>query len=250
MTKIILFKSESDGGDKFVEELEKNNFVVQSIPSIDFEFKNLDILSEKLRKSNDYEGIIFTSPRSIFATQQLLKSNPDNLKSWSDKRNFTVGESTYNLAKKLISLETAGKEAGNAQNLSTIIISCYNKNKLTKPFLFPCGNLKQDILEKNLNENSILLDCIEVYDTIPHPNLENAILKLKEEDDINFIVYFSPSGIKYSMPFIKHHNLPLSKCKLIAIGPSTKRCMRDYNLECYAMCEKPSPESLLNVLKK
>jgi uroporphyrinogen-III synthase len=252
MTKIVLFKSESDGGDIFLEQLEKNNFSVQSIRSIDFAFKNLDTLAARLKRPCDYEGIIFTSPRSIFATQHSLQSGDgaDNaMKSWSDKRNFTVGESTYNFAKNLLSLETSGKEAGNALNLSAIIVNEYSANNLSKPFLFPCGNLKQDILEKNLNERSIQLECVEVYETIPHPNLESAIKRLKEEDDIDFIVFFSPSGIKYSLPFAIHHNLELSKFKLIAIGPSTRRCLSDNNLKCYATCEKPSPESLLNVLK-
>jgi uroporphyrinogen-III synthase len=250
MPKVVLLKSESDGNDIFVEELNRNKFAVLSIASIDFGYKNLDTLADKLRKPTDYEGIIFTSPRSIVATQHCVQKDTDCLiKFWCDKRNFTVGEASYNHAKKLLSLETTGKDAGNAQNLSAIIIDDYGRKNLSRPFLFPCGNLKQDILEKNLNERSIALECVEVYETIPHPNLESAVKNLKEqEDDIDFIVFFSPSGVKYSLPFMTHHNVQLSKIKLIAIGPSTKRCMSDNNLECYATCEKPSPESLLDVL--
>lgn len=248
--KVILFKSESDAPDKFVEVLEKHNFNVQSIASIEFLFKNLDTLYEKLNKSECYEGIIFTSPRSIFATQQSLKTENDKvmMRVWNDKRNFTVGDSTYNLAKSILNVESKGSESGNAQMLSAFIVKYFQENRLSKPFLFPCGNLKQDILEKNLKQHSINLDHVEVYDTIPNKNLGNSIKEMTDQN-IDYIVFFSPSGVKYSLPFIRLHNMDLTKIKVIAIGPSTKLTLDQNMINCYAMCEKPSPESLLNVLK-
>lgn len=247
--KVILFKSESDGSDKFVEVLEKANFAVQVINSIDFRYKSFDILLDKLRKSNDYEGIIFTSPRSIFATKQAVKDNDDVLKLWSDKKfNYTIGDTSHNLALDLLNLDSNGKEAGNAQNLYPIIIDNYKKNNLTRPFLFPCGNQAQDILGQNLRKNLIQIESVELYETISHPNLETAIKEIKKDNDIDFIVYFSPTGIKFSLPLIMMHNINLENVKLIAIGPSTQKCLLQNNLQCYKMCEKPSPESLLNCL--
>lgn len=248
MVKVILFKSESEGSDKFVELLKENNFEVGSIPSIDFRFKSLDILLDKFKHPESYEGVIFTSPRSIYATQQSLANDDRIKKNWSDKKNFTIGDSSHSLARELLSLESNGKESGNAQNLSPIIIEDYKRNNLCRPFLFPCGNQKQDILGDNLRAHGIQLEYVEVYETIPHPNLESAVKEIKCNSDIDFIVYFSPSGVKYSLPFVKTHEIDLSKIKLIAIGPSTQKCMRDNDLKCYKMCEKPSPESLLEIL--
>lgn len=248
MVKVILFKSESDGSDKFVELLKEKNFEVGSIPSIDFNFKSLGILYEKFKNPNNYEGVIFTSPRSIYATQQSLANDDQIMNLWRDKKNYTIGDASHNLAKNLLTLESNGKESGNAQNLSPIIIEDYKKNNLTRPFLFPCGNQKQDILGENLRAHAIQLEYVEVYETIAHPNLENAIKEIKCNNDIDFIVYFSPSGVKYSLPFMKKHEIDLRKIKLIAIGPSTQKCLKNNNLECYKMCEKPSPESLVEIL--
>lgn len=249
MQKVVLIKSESEGPDRFVEELQKHNFDVQSITSIDFCFKNLQELSDKLKKFDDYEGIVFTSPRAIIATNKSVEMADKRIfEKWTDKKfNYTVGESTGKLANNLFNLNTKGQESGNALNLSAIITKDFIASDASRPLLFPCGNLRQDILGKNLMRNSIELDAVEVYDTIPHPNLENSVQKLKD-DIINFIVFFSPSSIKFSFPFMTKHQLNLAKIKLIAIGPSTKRCLEENNLTCYGMCEKPSPESLLNVL--
>lgn len=248
--RVVLIKSESDQPDKFVEHLQKHNFEVESITSIDFCFKNLDSLSDKLKSQEKYEGIVFTSPRSIIATQMSTVNDDDNkiFEKWNDKEfNYTVGESTGMLAKKLLNLDTKGQVAGNAQKLSVIIADDFRTKNAQRPLLFPCGNLKQDILGQNLNENKIQLDSVEVYDTIPHPKLAESVMKLRNKI-VDFIVFFSPSSVKFSLPFMLKHQLNLTKIKIIAIGPSTKRCLDDNNLVCYGMCEKPSPESLLNVL--
>lgn len=57
MAKVVLFKSESDGADQFVEVLESSNFIVRTIASIDFRFKSLDVLFDKLRNASSYEGM-------------------------------------------------------------------------------------------------------------------------------------------------------------------------------------------------
>ena len=201
-----------------------------------------------LNFSFSFLGLIFTSPRSIFATQQAVKDEEDVLKSWSDKKNYTIGDTSHDLALNLLKIPSTGFEAGNAQNLSPIIIDDYKKDNLALPFLFPCGNQQQDILGQNLRTHAIQLEYVEVYETIPHPNLDIAIEEMKKDNGINYIVYFSPSGVKFSLPFIKKHDVNLSNVKLIAIGPSTQKCLQQNDLQCFKMCEKPSPKSLLECL--
>ena len=202
-----------------------------------------------LNFSFSFPGLIFTSPRSIFATQQAVKDEEDDvLKSWIDKKNYTIGDTSHDLALNLLKMPSTGFEAGNAQNLSPIIIDDYKKDNLALPFLFPCGNQQQDILGQNLRTHAIQLEYVEVYETIPHPNLDIAIEEMKKDNGINYIVYFSPSGVKFSLPFIKKHDVNLSNVKLIAIGPSTQKCLQQNDLQCFKMCEKPSPKSLLECL--
>jgi len=241
MPNVVLFKSESDGSDKFVQVLENSHFAIRSIGCLDFQFKNLQELNERLERADDYEGLIFTSPRAVSVVEKAAAMSLD---AWCNKRNYSIGESTGGLVRELLKLESRGQQAGNAQNLADIIIQ---DGPASKPFLFPSGNLKQDILEKTLNEKSIQVTAIEAYETVPHPELAAAIESLKNER-INFIVFFSPSGIKFTLPIITAAQLELSNIKLIAIGPSTKRAMDENNLKCHRVCTKPSPESLLEAL--
>lgn len=246
--KIVLIKSESDGPDKFEIELQKNNFDVTLIPSIDFRFKNIDKLSAILKNHSDYDGMILTSPRAVHAVKNAAdQTDLKILHDWISKDfNYTVGEGTYNLVDKLMNMKTKGKEAGNALKLSSIIVSDYANRADRRKLLFVCGNLKQDILEKNLNDNSIDVDVIEVYETIQHPNLDNSI---KELNNVDYLVFFSPSSVSFSLPLINKHELDMSFIKIFAIGPSTERCLTINNIKCDGVCEKPSPESLINVIR-
>lgn len=246
MTKVVLIKSESEGEDKFVKELEKNDFVVETITSIDFVYKNINLLFEKLSMSNEYDGMIFTSPRAVNALEKVDKLL---LNEWKVKKfNYSVGESTAKLVEKLLDIETKGSEAGNAQKLSELIINDYcDKTDMKKKLLFPCSSLKQDILGKNLKAQSIDLDIIEVYETIQHPALENSIKNLTK---IDFIVFFSPSSVNFLLPIFSKHKIDLNDVKIIAIGPSTEKCLNTCNIECSEKCEKPSPVCLVNVIQK
>lgn len=245
--KVVLIKSESDGPDKFVDELQKSNFDVMSIPSIDFQFKNFDKLNDVLKNHSDYDGMIFTSPRAVHAVKKVVELNSAILQDWILKDfNYSVGEGTYKLVDKLLGMKTKGKEAGNGLKLSSIIASDFKNKSDKRKLLFACGNLKQNILEMNLKEQSIEVEVIEVYETMQHPSLENSIKELK---DVQFLVFFSPSSVNFSLPLIIKHELDISSIKVIAIGPSTEKCLSSNKIKCDRVCDKPSPESLINTIR-
>lgn len=247
MKSVILFKSESEGPDKFLKVLENTEFDGRSIPCLSFCFKNLGKLEDHLKSSSNYEGLIFTSPRAVKAVHEVKKSNPEILNGWNTKENFSVGEATNSLAIELLNLETSGRDTGNAQNLSKMIIEKF-KNKSSIKFLCPSGNLRLGILEKNLNEVSISIEYVEVYETIEHPELATSIGNLNMEN-VEFFVFFSPSGVDFSLPHLHEKGINLQNLKIIAIGPSTRKSLTEHDLNCFAECGKPNPESLLSALR-
>lgn len=244
MSNVVLFKSESDGPDKFLRVLKNSQFSARSINCLSFQFKNILELTVKLKTPDDYEGIILTSPRAVQALGQVEEKAVYD--DWKSKTNYSVGEATSLLAEKSLGIPTKGQESGNAQKLSAIIIEEY-KDKQPKKFLCPSGNLRLGILERNLNENSIFIEYVEVYETIPHPNLESSIKNLKNEKN-DYFVFFSPSGVEFSLKFFNQHGINLDNVKLIAIGPSTSKSLIENDLKCFAECSKPTPESLLHSL--
>lgn len=248
MPTVVLFKSESSGPDKFTTALEIAGFAVQSINCLEFRFKNLQLLEEKLQQPEKYEGIIFTSQRAVEGTSQAISNEPKAISKWIEKMNFCVGQATSELCKSLLHLEPRGSESGNAQNLAAIIIESYANTPCQKPFLFPSGNLKQDILEKSLSEHQIEVETIELYETVVHSKLDESLEQLNVSE-INYLVFFSPSGVKFLHRFLLENQESSRNCQVIAIGPSTRKALEDSNIVCHFTCSKPTPESLIEVLQ-
>ena len=244
---VLLLKSESvDGPDKWTELIESSSdsFIAKTITTLEFKSKNLDQLKEFL--DNPKDGIIFTSPRSVAAVKEAL--GDDSLKNgWKLLDNYSVGESTSSLAKSLLNLETKGEISGNASQLADFILKDQKEKLHIKSFLYPCSNLKQDTLQSKLSEFKIGVNCVEVYETVPHPDLASKFeAEIKEK--VDFLVYFSPSGVKFTIDTLKHYLSCNSCVKIIAIGPSTHKSLQDHNISTFKVCDKPTPESLLKVL--
>jgi uroporphyrinogen-III synthase len=91
------------------------------VKTLTFQYKNLDILRQKLLNPDGFSGIILSSPRCVNAVSQALSK--DKLEElWNPKSNFTVGETTCKEAIAKLSIQCKGKWSGNAKNLSQLII--------------------------------------------------------------------------------------------------------------------------------
>lgn len=245
MQKVILLKTESENSENYLTVLKENHFNPIFIPTLDFRFKNLSDLKKKVEHPEKYSGIIITSPRSIVAVRKAL--NDQNLdSSWKNLDNYCVGDASYELIKLHLGLETKGKDSGNASNLADFIKKDIQDKDVRLPFLFPCGNLKQDTLETKLSDFGYNVDAEEVYETIPHIDLEENLKNIILEDAI--LVFFSPSGVNYCLDIFNKYNFDLMSKKIVAIGPSTKKCLESQGYTVYRTSEKPSVEYLVKVL--
>lgn len=251
MKRVVILKSESESADTYTCLLRENNFEPLFVPTLEFRYKNLDKLYEKLTSSDAYSGIIFTSPRSVEACEQALTANAPKTKidgEWTKLHNYCVGEVTHNLIHVALDLNARGKHTGNANNLADFIFENLEGARLDLPFLFPCGNLRQDTLQLKLMDYGYFLDAVEVYETVAHTELEQNLKKALIDQKAEYLAFFSPSGVNYTNAILKKLDVDLQNCKLIAIGPSTRKCLETNGFEVYKTAEKPSVEYLVKAL--
>lgn len=94
-----------------------------------------------------------------------------------------------------------------------------------QPFLFPCGNIKRDVLKTELQKEDIHLEEVTIYETIKNPEIETEFAKITE----NFtripegFVYFSPSGVQSTKDIIER----------LGIQHSLKVCTLNRNITFY-----------------
>lgn len=267
--KVILFKSSREDvsqPDKFQTALVSANYVPEIIPVITFNFCNLDALFRKLQSPQGYQGIIFSSPRTVVSIEKAILAHSSSssdaktlLKFWEDatKKIFCVGRATAECAQKLFpnskNIVTSPQE--NAESLGRQIVEvlrtegfCNNEQKPL--FLFPAGNLKTDTLENILSSGNIGTDNLVVYETVENPELDGLVFNLIVDNNTPF-VFFSPSGVQ---SVLKHgKDLILTKDRpLIAIGPTTRDSilkLEGVNAKNVFVCEAPSSEGVIKCLK-
>ncbi len=85
-----------------------------------------------------------------------------------------------------------------------------------------------DTLPRTLKEHNISVDIVTSYVTVPHPQLRDSIIQLAHKVNSayksktynvrsvnfclfskvpNYLVFFSPSGVNYTLPLLREHNL-------------------------------------------
>ncbi|XP_043912122.1 uroporphyrinogen-III synthase isoform X2 [Protopterus annectens] len=210
----------------------------------------------KLSHHEKYDGIIFTSPRAVEAVQRSIEENnitenwQNSLKQhWSNKSVYVVGKATASLVKDL-GLVPQGEDCGNAEKLASYI--CNQESSTSLPLLFPCGQLKREALPKILRENSVPLECLTVYQTSQHPQLQESLAVYFSEQGVPAsVTFFSPSGVKFCLPAIQKlsGNL-LNQIKFAAIGPTTADAMKAEGLHVSCTAEKPTPQDLAVGIKR
>ncbi|KAH8410538.1 hypothetical protein KR222_004727, partial [Zaprionus bogoriensis] len=244
---VIIFKSESESTEVYAETLLGHNFQPVFVPTLSFGFKQLDQLRAKLMEPDRYAGIVFTSPRCVEAVAEALQ--PGELPGgWKLLHNYAVGEVTHNLALgALQQLFTHGKQAGNARNLGEYIVDTFDGSRQL-PLLLPCGNLATDTLLSKLAENGFCVDACEVYETKCSPQLGACMERALQAENIEFLAFFSPSGVNCAIEYFRAHNIAPDQWKLVAIGPSTRRALEALGLKVFCTAERPTVEHLVKVL--
>ena len=226
---------------------------VSFIPPLQFEFVNIDILKDKFRQPDKFSGVVLTSPRSVDACQTAFDGIKDksNLDTWlKSKYCYTVGPSTAQKAKDLLSWSSnqirGGHECGNSLSLSSCIKEDYTDNaNLTHKnvLLYPCGNLKRETLAHEVEKSkNVELDIVTCYKTAANNQLEELIRQVSEDNEkIDIIVFFSPSGVKFCWDLLQKYIR--SNPKYIAIGPTTMASLKTHCKEESLLYESETPSA-------
>ncbi|XP_060851560.1 uroporphyrinogen-III synthase-like [Rhopalosiphum padi] len=243
-TTFIIFKAyseENDPIDPYINILKNEGYEANLVPTLEFEYHNFDVLNHKLQKPQDYSGMVITSPRCVRGIVKCLADSKLD-ENWHKKPMFVVGETTSRLVNKELGFEPIGADSGNAMALIPIIL----KYELSKPLLAPCGNLNLNILSDNIK--TVKFENIEVYRTIPHNNLKtNLNMLLSQIKNQIGVIFFSPSGFRAILDLMPKQLF--SQLHIFAIGPTTGAAIKEAGFILTGACEKPKPESMLEMIQ-
>ena len=136
-----------------------------------------------------------------------------------DYKIFVVGKATGEAARNAGFKNVIGENSGDAVRLAPIISDSFSTEKSEIRLLFPGAATKIGGLAKKILPISVI--DIPVYETLSRP-VEEISSELADLKPFDFVVFFSPSGVKAAFETISRHS---PGAKVIAIGPTTAKSL-------------------------
>ena len=260
--QVIFLKNKTVPIDKYEVASQKHNFdEIKFIPLI----KHTNRPTELLQLFTDHiylnnlKHIIITSQRTVecLYLEVLPNLNESQRNILFNKVVYTVGPATSDFLKRCGFKNVLGENTGNGNNLADMIMDQIqppnnhgNETDNTDEFLFLVGLIRTDIIKNKLTSKGYKIKEVIAYETTV---LDNNLIKLKKELKINinnWIVIFSPQGIKEIIPYLKEAALldDSLNIKIASIGPTTEAFLLKHNIKPHVTSPKPTPESLLNFI--
>ena len=165
---------------------------------------------------------VFTSMNAVEAVADQINGKKPCWKI------YCIGTTTQQLVVNYFGQDAIAGTANDAAALAKLIIEDQPKGKL----LFFCGDQRRDELPEILQQNSIKLKEIIVYQTTA---IQHRIQKLYEG-----ILFFSPSGVE---SFFSNNQLT-DKTILFAIGNTTAKEIKKHSNNQIVVSDEPGKENL------
>ncbi|CAD6583805.1 MAG: hypothetical protein CYPHOPRED_002498 [Cyphobasidiales sp. Tagirdzhanova-0007] len=223
-------------------------YAVDFLPALAHRLRNIAELTRIIENAGHerYSGILLTSQRAVEAWEAAATASGGSIRK--NLSFYVVGPSTAEALVRLpspiappASCIMGAEQSGNAEKLASYI--CANHRSLL-PLLYLVGDKRRDTISLALHENRIPMSEIQVYETVPSPNLVADFRALGGHFD--WIVFFSPSGADLVLPVL-HDGI--YHARIAAIGPTTREHLETgWKLTVTAMANAPSPEGLLLAL--
>ena len=229
------------------------------VPALSHVLVNVDKLSSLIASGNDgrYAGIIFTSQRAVEAWTAAADSADGSIESssWTTTPHYAVGPATAAALSGLPghvrppSYLIRGTDSGNAENLAALIVEQGTASQ-SLPYLYLVGDKRRETISSVLFSNGLKISELHVYTTAPAEAFDTAFKEVVQQSRgkrIEWLVFFSPSGVKLALPLAKSLGL---EPRLAAIGPTTRAYLEnEARVTVDAMADKPDAEALLQALR-
>ncbi|RHZ88461.1 hypothetical protein Glove_22g96 [Diversispora epigaea] len=270
-------KSFDDNSIKISDEYETtfSSFTYKCIflPVLSHDLLNIEELTKILKDGPEkkYWGVVVTSQRAIeglkLAWNKAFQANFESstigdhekiTTLWKNVPFFVIGKATSEAMKDLNFNNILGPESsksGNSQLLAEYIIQFVNKNNKNNQeslipiknmsLLFLVGDKRRDELPSKLSQADIKLDELLVYETKQRKDFLIELDKIiKEHKKINWVVFFSPSGVDVALDNLQKLEI-WNEIKVATIGKTTGNYLATKGIKIHVISPKPEPETLV-----
>ena len=235
----VLITREPEDGKILANRLENLGFIpilFPTIKTVPLDFDTKDIAS--------YDIFIFGSKKGV---KYFFQKISDRLEELKDREFIVVGEKTAEKLKNLGFTNIKIPEVYSSEGVLNLLKNNWNYYK-NKKILFPKAKRGIDLLEKTLPN----VKPLYVYETLFNkPKNIDEVKSLFENKKIKAVIFTSPStflGFKYI--FEKDWKSFLKESKVISIGKTTGKTLKEHGITDFYIPKKSTVESILDLIQE
>jgi uroporphyrinogen-III synthase len=113
--------------------------------------------------------------------------------------------------------------------------------------LIPKGNLAREYISTSLRNHDVLVDEIVIYETYMPNESREKLAKMLSEDQIDILMFTSPSTVNHFMSVVKEYNLEshIKRCVISCIGPVTEKRLLAHGLPIHVSPEEYTVKEMI-----
>ena len=195
----------------------------------------LDFALEEARQGA-FDWCVFTSANAVevFASRMdALNVHPDQLASM---RVAAVGQVTAEAVAEARLKLTLVPEQATADALANKLRQVM---RTSARVLYPRSALGRDVLPNELRAAGFEVLAIDVYRTLPEPNVDQRVLDRVRRGEVDVITFASPSSVRHLVALLESEGIDLNTIPVVCAGPVTAQAAREAGLLVAGVSESP-----------
>ena len=195
----------------------------------------LDVAIEETRRGA-FDWCVFTSVNAVevFANRlDALNVHPDQLRSM---RVAAVGRVTAAAVAEARLNLTLVPEQATAEAVAARLRQVMGAGARV---LYPRSAMGRDLLPNVLRAAGFHVLAIDVYRTLPEPNVDQRVLDRLRRGEVDVITFASPSSVRQLVALLESQRIAVGSVPVICAGPVTAQAAREAGLLVAAVSESP-----------
>jgi uroporphyrinogen-III synthase len=195
----------------------------------------LDVAIEESRRGV-FDWCVFTSANAVevFANRMdALDVHPDQL---ATMRVAAVGRATAAAVAEAGLNLTLVPEQATADALAARLRQVMGASARV---LYPRSAMGRDVLPNELRAAGYDVLAVDVYRTLPEPNVDRRVLDRVRRGEVDVITFASPSSVRHLVALLAAEDIALNAIPVVCAGPVTAQAAREAGLLVVAVSESP-----------
>ncbi len=195
----------------------------------------LDVAIEESRRGV-FDWCVFTSANAVevFANRMdVLDVHPDQL---ATMRVAAVGRATAAAVAEAGLNLTLVPEQATADALAARLRQVMGASARV---LYPRSAMGRDVLPNELRAAGYDVLAVDVYRTLPEPNVDRRVLDRVRRGEVDVITFASPSSVRHLVALLAAEDIALNAIPVVCAGPVTAQAAREAGLLVVAVSESP-----------